>query len=531
MLDLALDPHAILLLATRPLKDVKHSEVMKDIWNHPNTIVLELDGLSCDEMIKLAYQILNLEYLPEQIVDIIRNRSHGVPLWCEELLETMIEMKVLKVVEEDEVIFEKDEEEEENDEEDERRPSDYNARKAVLKSVRKRRSFITQEFGIQDIPIPDSVAGMVLTRIDNMNPSEQMALKCAAILGTTFHSDMLEAIIPNCNPVTFVQTLGTMAEHGIIECAIAAEIRTRLPDIHTRSFDDSLVHLTEDPHLQCPCLAIQHHYHHFSSHGSLHPPVTDCRHLQFIHTYIQETVYELWTESQCQALHESAALFLESQAHKCANCGGGGFFMGPKYSKKSTKRSSSHKGRSFMGVSAIRHKLRLSGDRRQSTSNRVSSVDSESNIPRGPSRVHVPQERVRVTSEQLITSRGRIWFESICSNDIGIDMRDCHCDEVLYHVYPQLVRHWKAARSIEKTIKYLMESASAALATFNNMEAISLLQEIKETTRNANSSMFSTMELAKLESLFGQVYKTRIIIHHNQLHVSYFSIIGIFSMW
>ena len=110
-------------------------------------------------------------------------------------------------------------------------------------------------------------------------------------------------------------------------------------------------------------------------------------------------------------------------------------------------------------------------------------------------------------------------------------MRDCHCDEVLYHVYPQLVRHWKAARSIEKTIKYLMESASAALATFNNMEAISLLQEIKETTRNANSSMFSTMELAKLESLFGQVYKTRIIIHHNQLHVSYFSIIGIFSMW
>ena len=503
---MALDPHAILLLATRPLKDVQDSEVMEEIWNHPNTIVLELDGLACDEMIKLACQILNLDDLPEQIVEIIRNRSHGVPLWCEELLETMIEMKVLTIVEEDEVIFEEDEEGGEDDmKEDERcrSPSvvdNYSARKAVLKTVKKRRSFVTEKFGVKDIPIPDSVAGMVLTRIDNMNPSEQMALKCAAVLGTTFQSDMLEAIIPNCNPATFLQTLNAMAEHGIIECAIAAELRTRLPDIHTRSFHDTLAHPPKDPHLQCPCLAIQHHYHHFSSHGTSHPPVADCRHLQFIHTYIQETAYELWTENQCQSLHESAALFLESQAHKCANCGGGGFYVGPKYSKRSKKRSNSYTGRAFMGVSAIRHKLRLlSIDRRQST-NRVSTDYSVSSMPG-------PASQETVSSEQLIIAGGQIWLGSICSNDTGIDMRDCRCDEVLYYVYPQLVRHWRAAGSIERTLKYLMESAGAALATFNNMEAISLLQETKQMTRNGNhgDNILSIMELAKLESLFGQV--------------------------
>lgn len=508
---MALDPHAILILATRPLKDIDKFDVVKDVWNNRNTIVMELEGLSSNEMIEMAQQILNVQELPDQIVKIIRARSHGIPLWCEELVETMLELKVLTVVEEDEVIVEEEEEDEEGErgEGTERqgenkdkiylsvsRMQNHKKKSVVLKTVKRRRSCLGQSrVSIDDIPIPDSVAGMVLTRIDNMNPSEQMSLKCAAVLGTTFHSDMLEAIIPNCNPTTFRQTLSTLAEHGIIECAIAAEIRTRY-----RNTAASAATHTEDPHFQCPCLKKIHHHHRFSFQGTSHPPVNECTQLQFVHTYIQETAYDLWTKTQSQALHESAAVFLESQAHKCSNCGGGGFFvMRHKQRKGSSKKkkSSSHKGRSFMGASAIRHKLRRSNDGRGRRSNRVFSVELDESVP--------PLVASRRLSQQLPTAavNPQINSETICSVDLGIDMQNCHCDEVLYHVYPQLVQHWRAAGNVEKTLNYLIDSAGAALATFNNMEAISLLQEVKEILKH--EKILSTMELAKLESLFGQV--------------------------
>ena len=504
--------------------------------------MLELEGLSCEEMIELACQLLNVEEVPDQIVDIIRTKSHGVPLWCEELIETMIEMKVLTVIEQDEVIYEEDEDEESDAARE--RLSDRNIssslstrshgrRKAVLKTVKRRKSCVGQEIGIGDIPIPDSVAGMVLTRIDNMNPSEQMSLKCAAVLGTSFHREMLQSIIPNCNPITFRQTLNVMAEHGIIECAIASEVKTRLPDMHTRSAHRSLTHLPEDPHLQCPCLKSLHHYHHDNSHlGNLHPPIEKCDRLQFVHTYVQETAYDLWTETQCQALHESAAVFLETQAHKCVNCGGGGFFMGLQQTKGGKRKSSIQKGRAFMGTSAIRHKVRRSSTATENRrSRRISSTSSD-----GPAtslselQQAWNEEREMGSTQRPITARGQIRFESICPADLSIDMQDCHCDEVLSHVYPQLVQHWKAAGDVEKTLKYLLESASAALATFNNMEAISLLQEAREIIRENGENMLQKLELAKLESLFGQVCIVKIIFYHKP-EFEYYQILGLFSMW
>ena len=54
-------------------------------------------------------------------------------------------------------------------------------------------------------------------------------------------------------------------------------------------------------------------------------PKKHCFYLKFVNSYVQETTYSLWLEDQKKELHEKAAMFLESQAHKCKACGGGGF--------------------------------------------------------------------------------------------------------------------------------------------------------------------------------------------------------------
>ena len=165
-----------------------------------------------------------------------------------------------------------------------------------------------------------------------------------------------------------------------------------------------------------------------------------------------------------------------------------------------------------MGASNIRNKLR-----RRSTLTAGSHRGSRgSSIATAPSLTELRERRAsqaRRLSQQGLsaeltqsTTRGQIRFDSICATDIiELDLQDCHCDEVLAQVFPQLVHHWRAAGCVEKTLHYLLEAAVAAVATFNNMEAISLLEEVKEILEGNGGELLTQLERANLESLFGQV--------------------------
>ena len=403
-------------------------------------------------------------------------------------------------------------------------------RRVVLTSSRKRNSCqMSSRVQIDDIPIPDSVTGMILTRMDHMSATEQMTLKCAAILGTSFTRTMLQNIVPNYSPAAFHAALNTLAQAGIIECAIAAEARSLQSDIQTRSRD----HLPlGNPQHHCPCLDedrhIIHSQHHTTLHAKDHPPVDSCEMLQFVHAYVQETAYGLWTDKQRTSLHESSALYLESQAHKCTNCGGGGFLTGHKTSNKGKQTQSTAPSpaarpptsRPSTAQSSLLAQNKL--QRRSTVSRRRSSVAPEgigggSFDQSGARRLSLltPPTPNRVadysvgpaSDDQSATTRG-VRYNSIGEVDIlGIDLQDCHCDEVLAHVYPQLVRHWRAARDMSKTVDYLIESASAAVATFNNMEALAFLHEARELMNDHGGKLLSENEQIKLETFSGQVIR------------------------
>ena len=484
--------------------------------------------------------MLAVNELPLAMHQIVCTRSHGVPLWIEELVETMLELGYLKVIEQEDII-EEDEEEEEECEDVEMRGENPTVnvmtmvpsrelgrkRKVVMKAVTRRRSKSTCELStgisIGDIPIPDSVTGMVLTRIDHMSPSEQMTLKCAAIVGTSFTRSMLKAIIPNYSPVTFHKSLNTLAEVGIIECAVVAQVRYLYPDLYTRSASQTSI---DDPNLKCPCLVKSHqheqqqHSHHTThKHGGpLHPPVDECENLQFVHTYVQETAYDLWTEYQKQSLHESAAIYLESQAHKCLNCGGGGFTAGgqkpPVMTKKRRQSTTPATGRALISGGSMRNKLHQRSMTSANYGRRASHIESvDSQVQGSPKDLRrtlsISSLETSNQSHLPTISEARVMglrYDSICNSAVvGIDLQDCHCNEILVHVYPQLVRHWKAARDTVKTLHYIMEAASAAVATFNNMEALSLLKEADHLLEEEGIEVITETEHARLESLLAQV--------------------------
>ena len=304
LLDLALEPNIILVLATHPLCELPMaSPAMKELLDHSSTQVLSLDGLGPESMVKLACQYLNVEFIPDELKDIVVMHGHGVPLWCKMLLDTMLGLKYIKLI----------------DSEDHNLTIESREDTPAQKTLN-----IPKGIKLETIIIPDSLTEIILSRISHMSASQQMTLKCAAIAGTVFKRTLLEAIIPNCDPPTLHRNLNKLAKAGIIECALSAEKRTLRRDMEMRSDHN----LTFNKH--CPCInrhgtsSQANPYKHHTTHSS----VDDCHTLKFVHNQFQETVYRLWTLEQRKKFHKVAAQFLEPQAQRCKNCGGGQFIAG-----------------------------------------------------------------------------------------------------------------------------------------------------------------------------------------------------------
>ena len=195
---------------------------------------------------------------------------------------------------------------------------------------------------ISKVVVPESVKDMVLARVDRMLPLEQVTLKCASILGSEFHRSVLQAILPTSSRNSSDLVLYNLAKESILECASLALQHQNAHNHHGFYDFNDPTHAQHHVHHH-------HHHHHHNVASAIHSvycgcyademtkvinlsrlmtpsgPKKHCLYLKFVNAYVQETTYSLWLEDQRKELHERAAMFLESQAHKCKACGGGGF--------------------------------------------------------------------------------------------------------------------------------------------------------------------------------------------------------------
>jgi len=522
-LDLAKEDKAIVLLSMMPLvfsAKEKQScpKAMEELMQLPGSKIMLLKPLKPEKMVELACTMLDVEELPKPIEDIIREKTHGIPLFAEELVDSMLERNVLifhSVV----------------------KPRKLGTRNRKIQWEKKFTCTLNEDVSLSDIPIPESINEMILQRVDHLPATAQLTIKCAAIIGTTFTKSMLKGIIPKQFQSTFDNSIRLLQAPGIIRCAVA--------EAYKRAVDDGYEDLfLNNQNLYCPCL--EHVVHHKSD-ASMQDDknvlideqnLDNCETLQFSHPIFQETIYGLWTEKQCIQLHEKAALFLESQAHKCRSCGGGGFIAGgqnTQYMKKmSDAANGSGKGkmsgniRAFMGMQGRKARRRNkvapnkdmnefmnannSRNRRQSVfssqvqrrHSSVGSVNVNNWVSNARFSSNMSRNRMESFSRRSSSNQSNQW-NPISSSIIDVDLQNCQCADILAHVYPQLIVHWKAAGNMEKAVHYLIEAANAAIATNNDMEALALLDEAKEIMQKSKKKLLSEHEMAVFESSYGQV--------------------------
>jgi class 3 adenylate cyclase/tetratricopeptide (TPR) repeat protein len=138
-------------------------------YNHlksrPNTRYLELVPLGDYDIETLLCQRLDVDKLPDELVAFIRNKAEGHPFYSVELV--------------------------------------YAMRDGGFIEVKNRECKITSFAGnLDELNLPNSLEGVITSRIDKMPPAHQLTLKVASVIGRVFALQELSAIYPIKSEVT-----------------------------------------------------------------------------------------------------------------------------------------------------------------------------------------------------------------------------------------------------------------------------------------------------------------------------------------
>ena len=148
----------LLALNTRPLTDPIPAQ-FKQILDAPGTRLVKLEAMMLDDVEALVCQRLGVKSVPPMISRLIREKSEGHPFFAEELAYALRDTGILMI---------------ENQE------------------CRVHTRFMNFE----DLALPDTLQAAITNRIDSLNPSQQLTLKVASVIGRIFAFRALEAIHP-----------------------------------------------------------------------------------------------------------------------------------------------------------------------------------------------------------------------------------------------------------------------------------------------------------------------------------------------
>jgi adenylate cyclase len=138
----------MLVLAYRP-----GFEQVDQVAFRASHTAVRLEPLSADESVALARGFLGVQDLPADLGRLVATRAEGNPFFVEELLQALLELGSLAVVD----------------------------GTAVLAKV--------------EMDVPDTVQGTILARMDRLGARERSLLQHAAVIGRSFSTDLLSAVV------------------------------------------------------------------------------------------------------------------------------------------------------------------------------------------------------------------------------------------------------------------------------------------------------------------------------------------------
>ncbi len=153
----------LLVIATRPVAELHDGGVAFSEYHQllasTDTVHLRLGSLSLAATYTLACQRLGVSSLPEPVADLIRAKAEGHPFFSEELV--------------------------------------YALRDAGIIRIADGKCWINPDAGdLQTLDFPDSVQGVIISRIDRLTPRQQLTLKVASAIGRIFAFSVLRDVHP-----------------------------------------------------------------------------------------------------------------------------------------------------------------------------------------------------------------------------------------------------------------------------------------------------------------------------------------------
>ena len=148
----------LLALNTRPLLEPAPIQ-FKQIMDHPQTRLIKLEAMTLDDVEALVCQRLGVKSIPPMIGRLIREKSEGHPFFAEELAYAMRDSGILSI-------------------------ENHEAR------------MYSRLINFEDLTLPDTLQAAITNRIDSLDPSQQLTLKVASVIGRIFALRALQAIHP-----------------------------------------------------------------------------------------------------------------------------------------------------------------------------------------------------------------------------------------------------------------------------------------------------------------------------------------------
>uniref|UniRef100_A0A452IIZ4 Guanylate cyclase domain-containing protein n=1 Tax=Gopherus agassizii TaxID=38772 RepID=A0A452IIZ4_9SAUR len=426
-----------------------------NIINSAKTTYVQLRELKPSVILQKACQDLGVVSIPRELETFLIQRSHGIPFYCEELLRNLHLNNML--------IFHPWEEEEEEDDEWE----GLFSKLLVINSLP--RLFIPSEEHLawrSDDLLDDLFSvGIALAELDNMSPSEQMVVKCAAIIGLTFTTELLLHILPEWTKRKMNQTLAALVDSHIFKC-----FNKRKDSQNAQSQDMPSTELL---------VLMYRSLDFFLPQEQL---VMQCGVMAFCMPLLQEAAYEIWLKSQKKALHLKCVSYLEGEAHKCRRCGEGDFISFHRHTVEMTLGSTDMQAGIYTQESLVTWE-----------SCPFSAILS-------PARAEEIEREFLERLDEIIqqSDRGREKIRRLGS---------CECEEIVESVFVPLARHCMAMGEYARALYYLLECAAAYLHLSNNYMAFSNLDTAESLIKSVDlrATVINQFEEATFYSLKGEV--------------------------
>ncbi|XP_077017836.1 adenylate cyclase type 10-like isoform X2 [Tamandua tetradactyla] len=342
---------------------------------------------------------------------------------------------------------------------------------------------VKDDVNLDTMLLPPLLKEIAVNQLDQLSPEEQLLVKCAAVIGHSFHIDLLQHLLPGWDKNKLLQVLRALVDIHVLRWFNKSQDLPAQPILETSSIE--IIEQTKEKEkksyagLAYPLRLLE----------EPSPPQTEM--LEFGVPLLREAAWELWPKEQQIALHLECACFLQDLACRCRSCHGGDFVPFHRFaicSTKSSMRTSqfcSYKDTGSVLTQVITNKLQL-----------PSSQDSlQFQTKPSRSQEDFSSDHCR-TEAEFLDQVDRILAQTSPEKDM-LTTKPCHCEEILKLVLSPLIQHCLVIGETTCAFYYLLEAAAASLDLSDNYMAFFYLR--KASSLLGQPSTFSFLKKHKVK--------------------------------